>query len=204
MQPFTRFTAIAAPIDRPNVDTDQIIPARFLRKPRETPAYATFLFHDVRFHADGTENPEFVLNRPAFRSAAILVVADNFGCGSSREMAVWALDAYGIRVVIASRLGDIFLENCVKNGLLPVSLPDGAVTALRRRLHERPGTTLSVDLDDQTVLEPDGTLHRFEIDAFRKEMLQSGRDEIALTLGHEAALAAFEARRRQEAPWLTG
>jgi 3-isopropylmalate/(R)-2-methylmalate dehydratase small subunit len=204
MQPFTRFTAIAAPIDRPNVDTDQIIPARFLRKPRETPAYATFLFHDVRFHADGTENPEFVLNRPAFRSAAILVVADNFGCGSSREMAVWALDAHGLRVVIASSLGDIFLENCVKNGLLPVSLPDGAVTALRRRLHERPGTTLSVDLDDQTVLEPDGTLHRFEIDAFRKEMLQSGRDEIALTLGHEAALAAFEARRRQEAPWLTG
>ena len=203
MVPFTRVTAVAAPIDLPDVDTDRIIPARFLRRPRG-PEYARLLFHDVRFAPDGAERPDFVLNQPAYRAARILVVADNFGCGSSREMAVWALDAYGIRVVIAPRLGDIFLENCVKNGLLPVSLPDGAVTALRRRLHERPGTTLTVDLDDQTVLEPDGTLHRFEIDAFRKEMLQSGRDEIALTLGHEAALAAFEARRQQEAPWLTG
>jgi 3-isopropylmalate/(R)-2-methylmalate dehydratase small subunit len=200
--PFTRLTAVAAPVDLPDVDTDRIIPARFLRRPRG-PEYARLLFHDVRFAPDGSERPDFVLNQPAYRDARILVVGDNFGCGSSREMAVWALDAHGIRVVIASSLGDIFLENCVKNGLLPVLLAGDAVTALRRRLHERPGATLTVDLDAQTVTECDGPVHRFELDAFRKQMLQSGRDEIALTLEREAALAAFEARRRQEAPWPT-
>jgi 3-isopropylmalate/(R)-2-methylmalate dehydratase small subunit len=202
MQPFTRFTAIAAPIDRPNVDTDQIIPARFLRKPRETPAYATFLFHDVRFHADGTENPEFVLNRPAFRSAAILVVADNFGCGSSREMAVWALAACGIRAVVAPSLGDIFHQNCLKNGLLPVILSAPVVADLRAQLHARPGGAMTVDLEAQTVTAPSGVVHRFEIDPFRKEMLLTGRDEIALTLDHERTIAAFEARHAVEVPWL--
>src|SRR3990167_2609810 len=178
MQPFTKLSAAAAPIDLPNIDTDRIIPARFLRKPKEAPGYASFLFHDVRFNADGSEKPEFVLNQVPYRGAKILVTAENFGCGSSREMAVWALDASGIRSVIAPSLGDIFHQNCYKNGLLPVLLPAEVVAALRRQLHARPGVTISVDLDAQTVTAPDGALHRFEIDPFRKEMLLTGRDEI--------------------------
>jgi 3-isopropylmalate/(R)-2-methylmalate dehydratase small subunit len=200
---FGTLTAVAAPLDLPNVDTDRIIPARFLRKPRGAPGYATFLFHDVRFDADGNERADFVLNRSPYRTAKILVVAENFGCGSSREMAVWALAASGIRAVIAPSLGDIFHQNCYTNGLLPVILSAAVVADLRRALHERPGVTLTIDLEAQTVTDPDGAVHRFEIDPFRKQMLRSGRDEIALTLGHERAITAFEARRAAEAPWLT-
>ena len=195
MGPFTRITAIAAPIDWPNVDTDRIIPARFLRKPQGSPGYDRFLFHDVRFEADGAEKPEFVLNQPAFRGARILVAADNFGCGSSREAAVWALAAYGVRVVIAPSLGDIFHQNCFKNGLLAAILPGDVVAGLRGTLRARPGSTLAVDLDSQTVTAPEGAVHRFELDPFRKQMLLSGQDEIALTLGYEAQIAEFEARR---------
>ena len=195
MGPFTRITAIAAPIDWPNVDTDRIIPARFLRKPQGSPGYDRFLFHDVRFEADGAEKPEFVLNWPAFRGARILVAADNFGCGSSREAAVWALAAYGVRVVIAPSLGDIFHQNCFKNGLLAAILPGDVVAGLRGTLRARPGSTLAVDLDSQTVTAPEGAVHRFELDPFRKQMLLSGQDEIALTLGYEAQIAEFEARR---------
>jgi 3-isopropylmalate/(R)-2-methylmalate dehydratase small subunit len=202
MRPFTRLAAVAAPIDLPNVDTDRIIPARFLRKPRGSEGYARFLFHDVRFDAAGAERPEFVLNRAPYRAAQILVAAENFGCGSSREAAVWALDANGIRCVIAPSLGDIFRENCVKNGLLPVLLPAPAAAALRRLLHERPGAALDVDLEAQTVTAPDGAVHRFEIDPFRKQMLLTGQDEIALTLGHEAAIRDFEARHGWATPWL--
>jgi 3-isopropylmalate/(R)-2-methylmalate dehydratase small subunit len=201
MRPFTTLTAVAAPIDLPNVDTDRIVPARFLRRPKND-GYGRFLFHDVRFAADGGERPDFVLNQPAYRDARILVTAENFGCGSSREMAVWALDAYGIRAVIAPSLGDIFRGNCVKNGLLPVILPADAAASLRRLLHERPGTRLTVDLDAQTVATPDGGSHRFEIDPFARRMLLTGQDEIGLTLGHEEAIAAFEARHGVEAPWL--
>ncbi len=202
MQPFTTLTAVAAPLDLPNVDTDRIIPARFLRKPRDAPGYGTFLFHDVRFNADGTEKPDFVLNRASYREAKILVTAENFGCGSSREMAVWALDANGVRSVIAPSLGDIFHQNCFKNGLLPVILPDAVVAGLRAQLHARPGATITLDLDAQTVTAPDGAAHRFEIDPFRKQMLLTGRDEIALTQGYESAIAAFETRHAAETPWL--
>jgi 3-isopropylmalate/(R)-2-methylmalate dehydratase small subunit len=202
VRPFTRLTAVAAPIDLPNVDTDRIIPARFLRKPRGAPGYATFLFHDVRFDAEGRERPDFVLNRAAYRGAQILVVAENFGCGSSREAAVWALDACGVRAVVAPSLGDIFHQNCYKNGLLPVRLPGAVAAALREQLHARPGATLTVDLDAQTLTAPDGAAHRFEIDPFHKAMLLTGQDEIALTLGHAEAIAAFEARHAAEAPWL--
>jgi 3-isopropylmalate/(R)-2-methylmalate dehydratase small subunit len=202
MDAFTALSAVAAPLDLPNVDTDRIIPARFLRKPRGAPGYATFLFHDVRFDADGAERPDFVLNRAPYRQARILVTAENFGCGSSREMAVWALDAYGIRSVIAPSLGDIFHENCFKNGLLPVILPGPVVASLRAHLHERPGALLAVDLEAQTVTSPDGAVHHFEIDPFRKRMLLTGQDEIALTLGYEGAIAAFEARHALDAPWL--
>ena len=202
MQPFTRLTAVAAPIDLPNVDTDRVIPARFLRKPRGAPGYASFLFHDVRFDADGSERPEFVLNQVPYRAAKILVTAGNFGCGSSREAAVWALDACGIRCVIAPSLGDIFHQNCFKNGLLPVILPGDIVAGLRRQLHEQPGATLTVDLEAQTVTAPGGAQHRFEIDPFRKELLLTGRDETGLTLGFEAHIREFEERHAREMPWV--
>jgi 3-isopropylmalate/(R)-2-methylmalate dehydratase small subunit len=203
MEPFTTLTAVAAPIDLPNVDTDRVIPARFLRKPRETPGYDRFLFHDVRFSPDGSERSDFVLNQPAFRGARILVTAANFGCGSSREAAVWALAANGIRSVIAPSLGDIFHQNCFKNGLLPVLLPAEITERIRARLHDHPGAVMTVDLESQTVLGPDGARHAFEIDPFRKELLRTGQDEIALTLGYEAAIAAFEQRQTAEVPWLT-
>src|SRR5437879_3209572 len=182
MRAFTRLTAVAAPIDLPNVDTDRIIPARFLRKPRSAD-YALFLFHDVRFEADGSEKPEFVLNQPAYRSAQAVVAAENFGCGSSREMAVWALDAFGIRAVIAPSLGDIFHQNCFKNGLLPVILPAATAASLRRPLHEVPGSQVTVDLELQTVTAPDGVVHRFDVDPFRKQMLMTAPDELAPTPG---------------------
>jgi len=201
MRVFTRLAGVAVPIDLPNVDTDRIIPARFLRKPRNL-EYARFLFHDVRFDTDGGEKPDFILNQPAYRSAQVVVAAENFGCGSSREMAVWALDAFGIRVVIAPSLGDIFHQNCFKNGLLPVILPDDATAMLRRQLHEEPGARVTVDLPAQTVTAPDGTVYRFDVDPFRKEMLLTGRDEIALTLDHETDIRDFEARHAREMPWL--
>jgi 3-isopropylmalate/(R)-2-methylmalate dehydratase small subunit len=201
MEPFTRVTAVGLPIDLPNVDTDRVIPARFLRKDRSVPEYASFLFHDVRFDADGAERPQFILNQTPFRAARIVVVAENFGCGSSREAAVWVLAANGFRSVVAPSLGDIFHQNCFKNGLLPVILPAEAVAGLRRQLHERPGATLTVDLETQTVTAPDGAQHRFEVDAFRKEMLLTGRDEIGLTLGFEAKIVEFEARHAREMAW---
>ena len=201
MSPFTRITAPAAPIDLPNVDTDRIVPARFLRKPR-SPEYARFLFHDLRFTDDGALRPDFVLNQPAYRESRVLIAAENFACGSSREGAVWALDAYGIRAVIAPSLGDIFHQNCFKNGLLPVILPAENAAALRRQLRERPGSAVTVDLETQTVTGPDGATHRFEIDPFRKQMLLTGQDEIALTQTYESSIAAFEARQRAEFPWV--
>jgi 3-isopropylmalate/(R)-2-methylmalate dehydratase small subunit len=202
MEPFTRLTAVAAPIDLPNVDTDRIIPARFLRKDRHVPEYASFLFHDVRFDAEGAERAEFVLNQASYRGAKIVVAAENFGCGSSREAAVWALAAYGVRSVIAPSLGDIFHQNCGKNGVVPVILASEIVAGLRGELHARPGSTLTVDLESQTVTGPDGVRHRFEIDAFRKEMLLTGRDEIGLTLGLETQIGEFEARHAREMAWV--
>jgi 3-isopropylmalate/(R)-2-methylmalate dehydratase small subunit len=203
VQAFTRVTGVAVPIDLPNVDTDRVIPARFLRKPQGSAGYDRFLFHDVRFDADGSEKPEFVLNQAPYRSATIVVAAENFGCGSSREAAVWALMAYGIRVVIAPSLGDIFHQNCFKNGLLPVILPAEVVAGLRRQLHARPGATMTADLESQTVSAPDGTKHRFEIEAFARQMLLTGQDEIALTLGYEPQIRAFETRHHSDSPWLT-
>jgi len=196
MRPFTSLSAVAAPIELPNIDTDRVIPARFLKKPKGAPGYAGFLFHDIRFNADGSEKADFVLNQAPYRDAQILVAAENFGCGSSREMAVWALEAYGVRAVIAPSLGDIFHQNCFKNGLLPVILAADVAAGLRRQLHARPGATIAVDLESQTVTGPDGARHRFDIDPFRKELLLTGRDEIELTLERLAAIEAFEARER--------
>jgi 3-isopropylmalate/(R)-2-methylmalate dehydratase small subunit len=202
VQAFTRVTGVAVPIDLPDVDTDRVIPARFLRKPPGSAGYDRFLFHDVRFNADGSEKPEFVLNQAPYRSATIVVAAENFGCGSSREAAVWALMAYGIRVVIAPSLGDIFHQNCFKNGVLPVILPADVVAGLRRQLHARPGATMTADLETQTVSAPDGGAHQFAIEAFARQMLLTGQDEIALTLGYDTRIRDFEARHRAEMPWV--
>ena len=195
-EPFGVLTAVAVPLDRPNVDTDQIVPARFLRQPRSA-GYQNFLFRDLR-EAD----PGFPLGQLVYRDARILVAADNFGCGSSREAAVWALAGSGLRAWIAPSFGDIFFENSFKNGALAITLPRERVAALRMQLAATPGATLTIDLAAQTVVGPDEHVDRFEIDAFRKACLLEGMDEIALTLKHEAAIAAHEERQRRETPWL--
>jgi 3-isopropylmalate/(R)-2-methylmalate dehydratase small subunit len=193
--PFTTLTAVAVPLDRVNVDTDQIVPARFLRRPRDE-GYGPFLFHDVR-----EKDPAFVLDRGEYRGAEILVAGENFGCGSSREGAVWALAGIGLRAWIAPSFGDIFLENSFKNGCLAIALPQARVAAIREALVAAPGTRLTLDLGAQTV-QWAGGVERFEIDAFRKECLLRGLDEIDLTLQHRDALDAYERRQRKETPWL--
>lgn len=192
MEPFTTLTGVAAPLDTANVDTDRIIPARFLRQPRSA-GYHNWLFHDLREQEAGKGG--FVLDRPEYKATKILVVAENFGCGSSREGAVWALAGAGLRAWIAPSFGDIFFENSFKNGALPIVLPADRVARLRALLQERPGATLSIDLAAQTVTAPDGGVDRFDIDPFRKECLLNGWDEIDLTLQHEKAIADYERRQ---------
>ena len=196
MQPFTTLKARAVPLDLVNVDTDRIIPARFLRKPRSE-GYGQFLFHDLR---EG--DASFPLDRPEYRGAQILVAAQNFGCGSSREGAVWALAGAGLRAWIAPSFGDIFFENSFKNGALAIVLPPERVAAIREMLHRDPGAELTIDLPEQTVRLPDGGRERFDIDPFRKECLLAGLDEIGLTMRYEEAIQAHEARQRAEFPWL--
>lgn len=200
MQPFTRLTGIAIPIDEPNVDTNQLCPTRFNKVPRG-PAHARILFHDRRFNLDGTEK-EHPLNVEPYSRAQIVVADRNWGCGSSRESAVYALYEFGIRCVIASSFGDIHANNCAKNGLLPVVLPEDDVIALRRQLHERPGATVTVDLESQTVTGPAGTVHRFEIHPVRRKCLLEGLDDVARTQQYEREMAAFETAYRTERPWL--
>ncbi|MFI4988658.1 MAG: 3-isopropylmalate dehydratase small subunit [Alphaproteobacteria bacterium] len=201
MEKFQRIEAIAVPVDNPNVDTDQIIPARFLRKARKD-GMAAYLFHDLRFNDDGSEKPGFVLNRPAFRDARILVAERNFGCGSSREHAVYALHDYGIRAVLAPSFGDIFYNNSFKNGLLPIVLPDATAAALRAALNAKSGARMTVDLAAERVTGPAGETIAFAIDPFRKHCLLEGVDELGFTLGFEADIAAFEKRQAQELSWL--
>jgi len=201
MQAFTDLRAVAAPLEMTNVDTDQILPSRFIRLPRSG-GYQDFLFRDLRFDADGTEKPGFVLNQPAFRRAQILVADRNFGGGSSREQAPWGLLDFGIRCVIAVDFGEIFYNNALKNGLLPVQLDAQACAHLRARLASAPGTMLQVDLPSQTVTADDGTRYTFAIDPGRKHRLLEGLDDIGITLRHEAAMAAFEATYRQRFDWL--
>ena len=196
MTPFTRLTAVAAPLDIVNVDTDRIVPARFLREPRSA-GYENYLFRDLR-----DADPDFVLDRPEYRGAQILVAAENFGCGSSREGAVWALAGSGLRAWIAPSFGDIFFENSFKNGVLAIVLPIERVAAIRAQLTQQPGAKITIDLPSQALTLPDGTTERFDVDPFRKECLLEGIDEIDLTLRHEAAIAAYEARQREETPWL--
>ena len=201
MQPFTKLTAVAAPIDMANVDTDKIIPARFLRKLRSV-GYGQFLFHDIRFDPHGGERAEFVLNQPAYRDAKILVAHDNFGCGSSREGAVYALYDYGIRAVIAPSFGDIHYGNALQNGFLPAIVAAADCARLRAQLHANPGAQIAIDLAAQTITGPDGAVYRFEIDAERKKRLLEGIDEIGLTLRHIESIEGFEDRDSQARPWL--
>ena len=204
MLKFEPIEAPAAALDMPNVDTDQIIPARFLWRGRAD-GFGALLFNDLRTTADGTPKPDFVLNR--MPSAKILVADRNFGCGSSREHAVWALLDAGLRVVIAPSFGDIFFNNALKNGLLPIVLPQARCDALRAALNRNPGAAMAVDLEQQTVTGPIGVndgggSDHFEIDPFRKQLLLSGMDDITFTLSQQGAIDAFEDRYRAAQPWL--
>ena len=200
MEPFTKLTAIAAPIDEPNVDTNQLCPTRFNKVPRG-PRYAQVLFHDRRFNADGSEK-DFILNREPYRKAQIVVADRNWGCGSSRESAVYALYEFGIRCVIASSFGDIHANNCSKNGLLPVVLPDDEVAAIRAQLHSTPGAAISVDLEAQTVVDAEGKTHHFDIHPVRRKCLLEGLDDVARTHQYAERFAMFEDNYRTEFPWL--
>ena len=201
MEAFTKLTAVAAPLDMANIDTDKIIPARFLRKLRG-PGFDKLAFHDIRFNADGSENTDFVLNQAPYRNAKILVTAANFGCGSSREAAVYALYDYGIRSVIASSFGDIHYGNELQNGMLPVILPEATCRKLRQQLREHPGAQINIDLDSQTVTGPDDKTYRFDIDANHKERLLKGLDDISLVMQNIEAIEAFEKKHYAELPWL--
>jgi 3-isopropylmalate/(R)-2-methylmalate dehydratase small subunit len=197
VKPFTTVESSTAPFFQPNIDTDQIIPARFLPKPRNG-GFGQYLFHDLRFDRSGVERPEFVLNQPAHRGARIAVANVNFGCGSSRENAVWALHDYGVAVVIAPSFGDIFHSNCIKNGLLPVRLPEPVVIDVLARIAETPDLAIRVDLAAQTVMLPDGAVHSFDIDPFAKHCLLNGFDELDYTLSHRDEIAAFVNRYGRE------
>jgi 3-isopropylmalate/(R)-2-methylmalate dehydratase small subunit len=200
MKPFTKITAIAAPIDEPNVDTNQLCPTRFNKVPRG-PKHAQILFHDQRFNAEGEEK-DFILNREPYRRAQIIVADRNWGCGSSRESAVYALYEFGIRSVIASSFGDIHASNCTKNGLLPVVLPQEDVVAIRRQLHAHPEAMVTVDLPAQTVTDPTGKVYHFDIHPVRKKCLLEGLDDISRTQQYSERFEIFEEAYRQERPWL--
>ena len=194
MKPFTQHTGIVAPLDRSNVDTDQIIPKQFLKRIERT-GFGQFLFFDWRFEPDGSEKPDFILNQPGYREASVLLGRQNFGNGSSREHAVWALDDFGIRCVIAESFADIFYNNCSKNGVLPVVLTAQEVETLHRNVSSTDGYQLTVDLESQTVSDSGGFEASFNIDDFRRQCFLQGLDHIALTLQHEEKIAAFEAAR---------
>lgn len=201
MEPFVVLEGVAAPFDRANVDTDQIMPARYMRRPRRE-GYQNFLFRDLRFRDDGSEIAEFVLNEDRYRKARILVADHGFGVGSSREQAPWSLSDFGIRCVIAADFGDIFYANSMKVGLLPVILPLAVCLRLREQLHQTPGATIRVDLPQQRVSGPDGATYGFAIDPFRKRCLLEGLDDIGITLLYEEAITRFELTYRERFDWL--
>lgn len=192
MKPFTKHTGLVAAMDRANVDTDQIIPKQFLKRIERT-GFGQFLFFDWRFRDDGSPNPDFELNKPEFQGATILLARRNFGSGSSREHAPWALDDYGFRVVIAPSFADIFYNNCFQNGMLPITLDDADVEELFRRTAAHRGYQLTVDLEQQTITDEHGLRLHFDVDGFRRDCLLNGLDNIALTLAHGDKIAAYEA-----------
>ncbi|HEX6717657.1 MAG TPA: 3-isopropylmalate dehydratase small subunit [Pyrinomonadaceae bacterium] len=187
MKPFTKHTGLVAPLDRANVDTDQIIPKQFLKRIERT-GFGEFLFYDWRYLPDGQLDPSFVLNQPRYKGASILVADKNFGCGSSREHAPWALGEFGFRVIIAPSFADIFANNCFKNGMLPITLPAEQVETIMKRAQQEKGYELTVDLERQMIQDS----IRFEVDEFQKYCLMEGLDDIGLTLRHEDAIRAYE------------
>ena len=210
MEKFTQLKAIVAPMDRPNVDTDAIIPKQFLKSIKRT-GFGPNLFDEWRYLDHGEPgmdnsnrplNKDFVLNQPRYQGAKILVARENFGCGSSREHAPWALEDFGFRVIIAPSFADIFYNNSFKNGILLIMLDADVVDRLFTAIEANEGYQLDVDLQAQTITQPDGTVINFEIDDFRKHRLLNGLDDIGLTLQHVDDIKAYEQRRRQEAPWL--
>ena len=201
MEAFTVLHGKAAPLDRVNVDTDQIIPKQYLKTIKRT-GLREGLFTDWRYTSGGSPVEGFVLNQPRYDGASILLARDNFGCGSSREHAPWALLDYGFRCIIAPSFADIFFNNCFKNGMLPVVLQNAEVDRLFQEVGTQPGYRLTVDLAAQTVTTPSGATFRFSVDPFRKDCLLNGLDEIGLTLQHAADIDAYEQRRKREAPWL--
>jgi len=201
MESFTTLTGLVAPLDRVNVNTDEITPARFLKSILRT-GFANALFANWRYLKDGTPNPDFVLNQPRYQGVSILLAGDNFGCGSSREHAPWAILEYGFRCLIAPSFADIFYNNCFNNGILPVTLDDAVVQELFAEVEASEGYILHIDLSAQTVTTPGGRVLHFEIDNFKKHALLEGLDNIGWTLSHSDEIAAYEQRRKQEAPWL--
>ncbi|MCX7174261.1 MAG: 3-isopropylmalate dehydratase small subunit [Proteobacteria bacterium] len=210
MQKFNRLEGLVAPLDRANVDTDAIIPKQFLKSIKRS-GFGPNLFDEWRYMDHGEPgmdnlrrplNPNFVLNQPRYQGASILLTRDNFGCGSSREHAPWALEDFGIHALIGTSFADIFYNNCFKNGVLPIRLPKAQVDELFAQAQATPGYRLGIDLDTQTVKRPDGLALRFEVDQFRKYCLLNGFDDIGLTLRHADKIREFETKRRIEQPWL--
>jgi 3-isopropylmalate/(R)-2-methylmalate dehydratase small subunit len=201
MDKFTTLTSVAAPLPIANVDTDQIIPARFLKTIKRT-GLGSALFASLRYNDDGSEKPDFVLNQPAYRKAQILVAEDNFGCGSSREHAPWALLDFGIRCVISTSFADIFFNNCFKNGILPIVVSPDDIAKLMDDAERGSNATLTVDLEAQEIRGPDGGTLAFEIDPFRKHCLLNGLDDIGLTLEKSGGIEAYESKLAAERPWL--
>jgi 3-isopropylmalate/(R)-2-methylmalate dehydratase small subunit len=200
MQKFTSLTGVAAPLEIRNVDTDMIIPKQYLKTIKRT-GLGAGLFAELRYKEDGSENPDFVLNKPAYRQAKILVAEDNFGCGSSREHAPWALLDFGIRCVISTSFADIFYNNCFKNGILPIKVSPQELEKLMDDARRGANATLSIDLEKQEIHGPDGGLIRFDIDPFRKHCLLNGLDDIGLSLKKAEKIASFEAKAKAERPW---
>ena len=201
MDKFTTLSGVAAPMPLVNIDTDMIIPKQFLKTIKRS-GLGVNLFDEMRYGDDGAEKPDFVLNKPAYRKAEIIVAGENFGCGSSREHAPWALLDFGIRCVIAPSFADIFYNNCFKNGILPVVLPKEAVDALMEDAERGENARITVDLENQTVTGSDGKEYSFEVDAFKKHCLLNGLDDIGLTLEKAPAIKAFEERYATTMPWV--
>jgi 3-isopropylmalate/(R)-2-methylmalate dehydratase small subunit len=194
MPSFRQHTGLVAPLDRANIDTDQIIPKQFLKRIERT-GFGEFLFYDWRYSADGTPNSEFILNEPRFQGATILVTGKNFGCGSSREHAPWALAEYGFRAIIATSFADIFANNCFKNGMLPIVLDEASVQEILKRTQGNQGYKLAIDLEQQTVSDENELSARFEVSEFQRYCLLEGLDDIGLTLRHEEAIKDYEMKR---------
>jgi 3-isopropylmalate/(R)-2-methylmalate dehydratase small subunit len=200
MDKFDKLTGVAAPLPMINVDTDMIIPKQFLKTIKRT-GLGSALFHEMRTRPDGSENPDFVLNKPAYKNAQILVAGANFGCGSSREHAAWSLLDFGIRCVLATSFADIFYNNCFKNGILPIVLPQEEIDKLMDDAERGANAVVSIDLEAQEIRGPDGGCIRFEVDPFRKQCLLNGWDDIGLTLRHESEISDFETKHKRDMPW---